>query len=182
MLGAEEDQVVIGLGDQGRAPQDEGAQEDLAQLGIALCHGAEAVGVQSDDRPAGGDAAAGPGYPRREHVDLARELARPEHRDRFFATGDRAQEIDPAADHDVHVGMLVAGLEQDLSGPDAAALADARNARELGIVEAGEELLFAGHVPRWGSPPPAPRQSCCYPPAESAYFLARPGGARPPST
>ena len=123
-------------------------------------HGADAVAVQRDDRPVGGDAAAGPGDPRREHVDLARELARPERRDRFFAAGDRAQEIDPPADHDEHVGILVAGLEQDLSGPDAAALADARNARELGIVEAGKDLLLAVHVPRWIRSRSARRNRC----------------------
>src|SRR5207302_4136672 len=38
---AEEDEVVLSLGDQGYAPEDEGPQEDLTQLGIALHDGAD---------------------------------------------------------------------------------------------------------------------------------------------
>jgi len=149
MPGPEEDQVVVRLIDQRHAPEDEGAQEDLAQLRIALHHCVETVAVQSDDGPVGGDPAAGPGPPRRKHVDLTRELARSEQRDRLFPAGDRADDFDPSADHHEEVGVLVAGLEQELPGLDAAVLAGSRDARELGIGETREYLLVSVHVPGW---------------------------------
>src|SRR6266478_3588938 len=158
MPGAEEDQVVLGLRDQRPPPEEEGAQQDLAQLGIALHDRANAVAVQGDDRPLGDHAGAGQRDSRREHVDLARELPRPEYRDGFFPAGDWAHDLDPPADHDEEVAIPVAGLEQELPDPDAAVLAHVRDARDLGIGEAGVHLLAAFHPTSVDTIPRAPAQ------------------------
>src|SRR5262249_4537210 len=67
----------------------------------------------------------------RQHVDLARELAGTKHGDGLFAPVDRTHGLDGAFDDDEEANVLLAELEQNLAGADAAPHADSRDSLDL---------------------------------------------------
>ena len=52
---------LLSCGHERHAAQDEGAHQDLAQLGVALHQRAQVVAIDGDDRAVGGGARRAPG-------------------------------------------------------------------------------------------------------------------------
>ena len=123
--------------------QDEGAHEDLAQLRVALHEGAQIVPIDGDDRSVARDARPHQAAPRRQHVDLAGELARAVHDDRLLAIADRPHDVDRARQHDEEPRVLVAHVEEHLARAHVAAMPDARDAIDLRRRELGKHLRGA---------------------------------------
>jgi hypothetical protein len=96
MARAEQHQVVHVLSHQCDAAQDERAHEELAELRVALDEGAQIFAVDRDDRPVARGTRAHQAAPRRQHVDLAGELALVVHDHRLFAVAERSHDLDGA--------------------------------------------------------------------------------------
>ena len=123
--------------------QDEGAQQDLAQLGVALHQQPEILAIDGDDGARVLDPPADEAPPRGEHVDLAGELPGPVHDDRLLAIADREHDLDRPLEHHEEARVLLADVEQQLAGRDLAALADRGDARDLRVGQLGEQLRGA---------------------------------------
>ena len=114
---ADHDDVAESLGQELDAPQDEGAHEDLAQLGVRLDEGQQARVVQLDDF-------AGLAHPRLherrppgQQVDLPGELSRPERPQQDGGLGRRLDDLDLAFGDQEKRCAGVAYVVQDLTGP-----------------------------------------------------------------
>ena len=129
--------------DQPHAPQDEGAHDDLGQLGIGL-HQRAQLGLadrqhlprlnHADAREAGQAAQGG---------ELAGEIARKELGQRLLASRAGNENLELARQHHQHLAVALAGLHQRLAGARLQALAARLEARDLARVEPREHLLAA---------------------------------------
>ena len=128
---------------QRHATEDEGAHEQVAELGIALHQPAQPVEVDAEDLARFAHAAAHEVAAACERVDLAGELAGAVDGDEVIAGDAGVDDLEGAGEDDVDALRRLALLEHDLAGGDRAALGDLGDARELRARERGEHLCAA---------------------------------------
>ena len=128
----EEDGVALPCRDQPRAPRDEGAQKDVADLGVALDDAAERLGVEEEHVAGGLHPSANEGAAPREDAHLAGELARLVRGDGVVAADPRANDFDRARKDDVDVRDGLALIEEDFTGRHGSLLRVEGDAIDLG--------------------------------------------------
>src|SRR6185503_3801642 len=118
--------------DQLDAAEDEGAHQDLAEVGVGLHEGQQMFAIQFDHFARLGGARAEQGAPARQHGGLAAELPGSKDHDETFGVAGWPHNLDFAAlDHEERDG-LVADLDEHFSAldrPYAAARGDPRDLR-----------------------------------------------------
>ncbi len=140
---ADEDQAAAPVGDERHSPQNERAHQDLAQLEVPLHERTQMLAIHDDDRPVADGARANQIAACRQHVDLARELARTVHGHPFFTAVERAHDLDGALDDHEEAGVLLAELEEHLARANAASRSDAGDPADLSGRQLGEHLIAA---------------------------------------
>ena len=143
---SDEHETADAVGDQRDTAQDERAHQDLAQLRVALHEHPQMVPTDDDHRAVGDGAAANKRAARRQHVDLTRELAGTQRRDRLLAAVDGPNDLDGALDHHEEARVLLAELEQPIAGAHLTALADTPDALELRRRQPGKHFGSAVDV------------------------------------
>ncbi len=143
-VGADQHDVAEALVDQVDAPQDEGAHQDLAELGVRLHQRKQRITAELHRFARLGDLGAYQRAAPRQQGDLAGELARPERMDQRVALDGRPDDVDPTLQHHEECGVGRAGLEQPLALRNRAHPAVPPRAPDLRGRERRKHLLDAG--------------------------------------
>ena len=141
---ADQDHVAQASCDQLHAAQDEGAHQDLAQLGVALDETRQSIARQLDQLAAFPHPRLDQGPAARDHVHLAGELARAVDGDQRLAAHGGPDDLDAAADHDEEGHRFVPGVDQHLARLRHPAAAVGGNPRDLRGRQRGEDPVRAG--------------------------------------
>ena len=144
MAGTDDDDVAEIVRDQLHPAQDEGAHQDLADLGIGLHQRQHAFAAELDDLPGLADAGAHEGGARGDHVDLAGEIARAVQGDELLGAGEGLGDLDLARGDDKERHVLLAGFDQHLAALRRPPLAVGSHPRDLRRRELGEHALGGG--------------------------------------
>jgi hypothetical protein len=141
MARADQDRVAFSVRDQEGPPLQEGAHEEVAQLGIRQQEGEQRFARE-------GEHLAIVPYARRNHraapedqIHVAGKLARAVDRDRLLASRERLHDLDASREDHVKVHPGGAQLTQHLASPDGSALASTGEAGDLGVAQLGEQAV-----------------------------------------
>ena len=135
--------VAVSRCQKSHTAQDEGAHEDLAQLGVGLDDVAEIFFVDHENRAAFTHADAHEAGDTAQRAHLSGEIARQQHGDQLFAEHAGKSSLETAGKHNQQLSMTLAGLDQHLSGVRIGARTMRFQARDLRWREFGEYLLAA---------------------------------------
>ena len=140
---AEQHRLALSRRDQPHAAQDEGAHEHFADLGVGLHDVAQACLADRQDLPGLAHADAGEAGNAMQRAHLAGEIARLQHGHDFFSAHAGECYFQAAGEHDHHVVMALARLDQHVTGICAHVLAVRLEAGELRRRELRKHLLAA---------------------------------------
>jgi hypothetical protein len=139
--GADHRHAALAVADQPDTSQDEGAHDDLGDIGFSGDEAAKVRALDADGARIGAGAAADQDLAVVEQVQFAGELARAVGvNDRRLALAAESQDVDEAFEHQEEIDAALAALEHIGPRRQRLLLAESRNARGHLLAQHGEGL------------------------------------------